>query len=140
MWYSEAVVQEIHKICRKTTVPKSLFKQSCRSIEKETPTVFLKNTSRKLLWILNFCFELVLYRYSRNNWIFFQVIRLFLLLRSGFKLWRQGMLISPANRTKQRLYWQSIHASVNIMKIRNFLCSFYLKFSLLNRGSLTFLV
>ena len=29
--------------------------------------------------------ELVLYRYSRNNWIFFQVIGLFLLLISGFQ-------------------------------------------------------
>ena len=53
-----------------------------------------------------------------------------------FKLWSQSMLISPANRTKRRLYWQSIHASVNIMKIRNFLRSFSLKFSLLNQGCL----
>ena len=30
--------------------------------------------------------ELVLYRYSRNNWIFFQVIGLFLLLMSGFQI------------------------------------------------------
>ena len=36
------------------------------------------------------------------------------------------MLISPANRMKQQLYWQNIHASVNIMKL--FMLSFF-KFS-----------
>ena len=48
------------------------------------------------------------------------------------------MLISPANRTEQRLYWESIHAGVNITKIKNFLLSFALKFLLPNQGSLTF--
>ena len=48
--------------------------------------------------------------------------------------------MSPVNRTKQRFYWQSIHASVNITKIRNFFGSFSLNFLLLKQGPLTFLV
>ena len=40
--------------------------------------------------------------------------------------------------TKQQLYWQSIHATVNITKLRNFLCSFSLKFPLFKQGSLAF--
>ena len=43
-----------------------------------------------------------------------------------------------SNRTKQQLYGQSIHARVNITKIRNFLRSFSVK--IFNQGSLTFLV
>ena len=56
-----------------------------------------------------------------------------------FKLWSQSMLISTANRTKQRLYWQSIHASMNFTKLETFY-TFALKFLLLNQSSLSFLM
>ena len=48
--------------------------------------------------------------------------------------------MSPVNRTKQRLYWRSIHASMNIEKIRSFFGSFSLNVLLLNQDPLTFLV
>ena len=86
---------------------------------------------------IKFFLELVLYRYSRNNWIFFQVIRLFLHV---WFLNYEAKLIGPANRTKQRLYWQSIYASVTLRKLEIFYISFSWWFSLFNQGSLKFFV
>ena len=72
---------ELAKFVRKQLCRSLFFSNVCRSIKK----VFFKNTSGRLLWILSFFFELVLYRYSRNNWNIFQVIGFFLLLMSSFQ-------------------------------------------------------
>ena len=74
---------------------KFVGKQLCRSLffskvtdrlKKRFRHSFLQNTSGRLLWISRFFFELVLYRYSRNNWNIFQVIGFFLLLMPSFKI------------------------------------------------------
>ena len=82
-----------------------------------------------------FFFELVLYRYSRNNWSFFQVIGLFLLLMSCFWTRKPRHVDEPSKQNEQRLYWQGIHASVNMA-----IGYFSLNFLLLNQDLLTFLV
>ena len=64
-----------------------------------------------------------LYRYSRNNWIFLQLIGRFLLLKPGFLNYEAKHFDKCSNRTKQPLYGRSIRASVSITKIRIFLHS-----------------
>ena len=51
----------------------------------------------------------------------FEIIGLFLLFMFDFYTMKPRHVDEPSNRTKQRL---SIHASVNVTKIRNFLRSF----------------
>ena len=58
----------------------------------------------------------------------FTIIGFFLLFMRGFYTMEPRHVDESSNRTKQRLYWQSIHSSVNIMKIRNFLRSFSIIF------------
>ena len=54
----------------------------------------------------------------------FQITGLFFLFMFGFYTMKPRHVDESSNRTKQRLYWKSIHASVNITKIGNFLLSF----------------
>ena len=72
---------------------KFVGKQLCRSLFfskvadrlKKRFRHFFKEHFRKAALDIKFFFELVLYRYSRNNWKIFQVIGFFLQLMSGFQ-------------------------------------------------------
>ena len=82
-------VRRTRKIHGKTTVTKSLLKLQV-DWKRDSNTALFKNTSGRLLCILIlFFFELVLYRYSRNNWSIFQVIGFFLLFMSSFRIMKQ---------------------------------------------------
>ena len=54
----------------------------------------------------------------------FKIIGLVLLFMSGFYTMEPKHIDQSSNSTKQRLYLQNIHASVNITKVRKFLRSF----------------
>ena len=99
-------------------MPESLFKQSSSwqaDLKRDSNTVFFKTISRRLLWKKKIfhIFLTVLYTHSRN----------FLLFMPGFHTMEPRHFDESSSITKQRLW--SIHASVNITKIRNVLCSFY---------------
>ena len=130
--YSEAVVRRIRKIYRKTSMPEFLFKQN----KQETPTHYFLRTIPEdcsenwLFYYFFYIFLTVLYTHSRNIWNFLRKVyfsnnwALFAVnvefLYHGAKAYYTDKSI---NRREQRLYWQSIHASVNSTKIRNFLRS-----------------
>ena len=76
---------KLAKFVRKQLCQSLFFNKVAGQLKKRFRHSFLKNTSGRLLWILSFLFELVLYRYSRNKWNIFQVIGFFLLLMSGLQ-------------------------------------------------------
>ena len=94
--------------------------------------VFFKNTSGRLLWKWSVFFKffwqfftsiLKIFETFRERFIF-QITGLFFLFMFGFYTMKPRHVDESSNRTKQRLYWKSIHASVSITKIGNFLLSF----------------
>ena len=84
---SKAVVQRIRKNHRKTTVPESLYEQSCRTIKKETPIQCSLTTLPETAFDIKFFFNQFFTRIpeiigtSRERFIF-QIIGLFLLFMS----------------------------------------------------------
>ena len=120
---------------------KFIGKQLCRSpflnkvaggrpIKKETSTQCLQEHFRKttlsffhLFWELFTRIPEVIRTFQER--FIFQIIVLFFLFMSGFYTMEPRQVDDPSNRTKQRLYWQSIHVNIyNITKTRNFLSSF----------------
>ena len=94
---------------------------------KNTPDrVFFKNTSGHFLWKLSSFFwqfftSILEIIESFQERFIFEIIGLFLLFMFDFYTMKPRHNDEPSNWTKQRL---SIHASVNVTKIRNFLRSF----------------
>ena len=131
---------ELAKFVGKQVYQSLFFSKVVDRLKKRFRHSFFKNTSRRLLWILSFFFQLVLYRYSRNNWNIFQVIRFFLLLKSSFQTNKSRHVDKSSKQEETAIILTKFHASLSITKIRNFFGSFPLSFSLLNQGSLTFLV
>ena len=114
------------KLCR------SLF-FSCRPIKKETLTQCSLRTLPEDCSENQVFFQVFLavrYTHLRSNYgtfwerFIFQIIGLLLLFMSGFHTMKPRHA-DKYNRTKQRLYWQSNHASVSITKSRNFSRSFF---------------
>ena len=108
-----------------------------RLIEKRLQHSVFEELFRKIALKINFFFTFDFD--SSKVKLYFSIIGLFLLFKSGFHIIEPRHVDASSNRTKQWLYWQSIHASMNIMKIRN-LIMLFLKIVLFNQGSLTFLV
>ena len=111
-------------------MPESLFKQSSSwqaDLKRDSNTVFFKAISRRLLWKKNFFtffwqFFTHIPGTFRERFIF-QIIGLFWVFMPGFHTMEPRHFDESSSITKQRLW--SIHASVNITKIRNVLRSFY---------------
>ena len=129
--YSQAVVRTICKIFRRTTAPEFFITKLQADWKRESDTVLFKNTSGRLLWKLS-VFSCFLWQFFTRNpettgtfreRFIFQIIEFFLLFMSGFYTLKPRH-VDESSRTKQRLYWQSIHASVNVTKTKNFLHSF----------------
>ena len=85
-------------------------------------------------------FELVLYRYSGNSRIFFQVMGHFLLLMSGFQTMKPRHVDKCCKQDETAIILTKYSCKRNFAKIRNFLHSFASKISLLNQSSLSFLM
>ena len=128
--YSEAVVRIIRKVIGKQLCRSPFLNKvaSGRPVKKETPTqVFFKNTSGRLHWKLRVFFTFFWQFFTRipeiigtfGESFIFQIIGLFLVFMSGFYTMKPKHVDQPNNWKKQRIYWQSIHASVNTTKIRN---------------------
>ena len=129
---------------------KSVGKQLCWSLVFNKITGRLNKRLRQCSSRL-LCSFSVLYVHSRNNWNFSRKVqkvcfpnnRTHFTVLLAFKPWRQVMLISPAiGRNSSYLdYIDKVFMHItNIAKIRNFLRSFPVKFSLFKQGSLTLLV
>ena len=72
--------------------------------------MFFRNTSGRLPWILSFFFELVLWRYSRNNQNIFQVIGFFLLLMSVFQTMKPRHVIKSSKQDETAIVLTNIRA------------------------------
>ena len=110
--YSEAVVQRIRKIYRKTTLSESFFKEKLQaagrlkkrlqqSFKRTLPEDCSKNyVFSHLFWQFFTRIPEIIVTFPER--FIFQIIGLFLLFMSGFYTMEPRQVDEPSNRTKQR--------------------------------------
>ena len=110
-------------------VPFETKLQATGRLKRGSNTVFLRTLPKDcsenfftFFWQFFTCISEIIETFWER--FIFQIIELFLLFMPVFYTMEPRHVDESSNRTKQRLHWQIIHASVNITQIRNFLCSF----------------